>query len=77
MSRKVHLWRYKDPALGPRLIPVSLATDMEINKLWNYCERMELHIKLSINLENKTIEFDSFVGSCKKPLGNTIIYTVE
>jgi len=66
---KVNLWRYKDPVLGPRLIP-------------NYLHVTENSVMLaketifSLNMENKTIEFNDYKLS-KQPLGNTIIYIVE
>lgn len=66
-SSKVNLWRYKDPVLGPRLIPNYLQ-QMENNVL------MTLETIFSINIEKKLIEFDD--GQSKQPLGDTIIYVV-
>lgn len=67
-SSKVTLWRYKDPALGPRLIPNYLQPT-ENNVL------MTLETIFSINIEKNLIEFND--GQSKQPLGNTIIYFVQ
>lgn len=67
-SNKISLWRYKDPALGPRLIPIYL-------KLTENSVLMTPETIFSLDLEKKVIEYND--GRSKQLLGNTIHYVVE
>lgn len=68
VSSKITFWRYKDPILGPRLIP-------------NYLQPTENNVVLSsktivyINIKKQLIEYDD--GQSKQLLGNSIIYVVQ
>lgn len=70
VSSKINLWRYKDPVLGPRLIP-------------NYLQPTENNIimtkdtKFSLDHKKKVIEYDDGLQQSKQLLGNTIIYIVQ
>lgn len=67
-SNKIALWRYKDPVLGPRLIP-------------NYLQPTENSVLMtsetifSINLDKKLIEYQE--SQTLHPLGTKIIYVVQ
>ncbi|XP_060871804.1 leucine--tRNA ligase, cytoplasmic [Metopolophium dirhodum] len=68
-SNKISLWRYKDPVLGPRLIP-------------NYLQPTENSVVMTpetmffIDAEKKIIGYGDS-PSKKQPLGDSIIYLVQ
>ncbi|XP_060837140.1 leucine--tRNA ligase, cytoplasmic [Rhopalosiphum padi] len=68
-SNKISLWRYKDPVLGPRLIP-------------NYLQPTENSVVMTsetrffIDTEKKIIGYTDS-QSKKHPLGNSLIYLVQ
>lgn len=68
-SSKIALWRYKDPVLGPRLIP-------------NYLQPTENSIMMtsetifSLDLEKKIIEYQES-QSTLQPLGSKIMYVIQ
>lgn len=68
-SSKIALWRYKDPVLGPRLIPNYLQpTENSI--------MMTLETIFSLNLEKKLIEYQESQTSLQ-PLGSKIMYVIQ
>ncbi|XP_022164440.1 leucine--tRNA ligase, cytoplasmic [Myzus persicae] len=68
-SNKISLWRYKDPVLGPRLIPNYLQPTEN-------CIAMTPETLLFIDTEKKIIGYGDS-PSKKQPLGGSIVYLVQ
>ncbi|XP_050441148.1 leucine--tRNA ligase, cytoplasmic [Adelges cooleyi] len=68
-SSKIQLWRYKDPVMGPRLIPNYLQPT-------EHSDVLTLETKINIDVKNKVIEYNTD-DKQKYLLGNAIIYMVQ
>jgi len=68
--KKVILYRYEDPAMGPRLMP-------NPENMFGAMKQLALNDSFTINLESKSISVNLDGNGTKVDLGKQIVYVVE